>query len=176
MGSHYNVIAFRPAPEDDLEARVRALVGVGAKGALEPIGPVEFLQRNVVGVGRVGEWGVVWGEVMFAWHDFDAFPDALARASRNGGEALWWIVEDTSGGLGFALWRDGERVRAWMAVEGEVTDNAGEPLPGEPEGAFGDGFALFEGPDEWAVAGVAGAVLGAPWEALAEAPYQGYRV
>ncbi|HEX2203969.1 MAG TPA: hypothetical protein VHG91_11750 [Longimicrobium sp.] len=175
MGTHYNAIAFRPSPEAGLEGRVRALTGVGAKGALDPVGPVEIMTRDVVGVGRVGEWTVIWGEVLFAWRDSDAFAAAQERASE-GGELLWWVVEDTSGGLGFTLWRDGERVREWIAVEGQVAENTGEPLPGEPEGAFTDGFELFHGPGEWTLVEVVTAVLGASWEEIALAPYQGYRV
>ncbi|WP_165250466.1 hypothetical protein [Paludisphaera soli] len=108
--------------------RVRSVSFQEASGFGDADGPL------TVAVATVDGWTSIWGPLLVA----DG--EALLRASRQA-PVFTLIMEGGSGTYSFEWYRDGSRVRLWLAQRGEVLREEGEPLAEEREtlGDDGDG-------------------------------------
>ena len=150
MGSHYAALII----EDDLRGNadtVLSLVeGKERSGGRRPVGTVigvQPLDPEQLAIAFHPGWTLAYGRPLLLDRDEDIF-HALAVLS-DGTKALYWGVEDTSGFLGFACFKDGKKVRSWFEAEGTVYENTGDALAGEPAGFFT--HEPDEAADEWEV-------------------------
>jgi hypothetical protein len=177
VSDRYGAVAVRTPRELDSRALLHQVGGVPASAELAPSSVQPFMRKGSEGTVAVlslaNGWRVLWGWITLEWPDFDALRQGVERASQ-GGEAVFWFAEGTTGACGFMVFADGRCVRSWWEVEGEVEENGGDPLHGEPPGLFG-GEPDFER-DEWTVVETIVEPRVAPWDDIAQAPYESFEV
>jgi hypothetical protein len=160
------------AVEGDLapDALIRSVYGLGAEVALKPRGIGEFEHRaddRTAGAGHVAGWTVVWGCFPGSFGSVDELA-GFAQLSR-GRRLFRWAEESVSGSVGLDYFVDGEHLRNFWSIEGEVAEAQGSPLEGEPEGGFEE--ADQGEVDVWSVVEVLERYIG-PWDTIGAAEYQ----
>jgi len=111
------------------ESLIRSVYGLEADVAVEPRGSGEFPGNSDLGeagVARVGGWSIVAGGFPEGMGS-DEETAILAQFSR-GRRIFRWAEETTSGSVGLDSFADGEHLRSFWSVEGEVVETKGEPL------------------------------------------------
>lgn len=177
MSDRYGAVAIRTGRELESRALLHEAGGVPASAALatSPVQP--FMRKGDEGTLAVlslaNGWRVLWGWITLEWPDFDALRQGLERASE-GGEAVFWFTEGTTGACGFMVFADGRCLRSWQEIEGEVVENEGAPLPGEAPGLFGDEPDSER--DEWTVVGAIVEPRVAAWDEIVQAPYDTFEI
>jgi len=160
------------AVEGDLapDALIRSVYGLGADVALNPRGTGEFehtAEERTAGVAQVAGWTIVWGGFPGSFGSVDEF-SGLARLSRET-RLFRWAEERVSGSVVLDYFADGEHLRNFWSVEGEVTEAEGPRLEGEPEGGFEE--ADQSEVDVWSIVEVLERYI-APWDTIGAAEYQ----
>jgi hypothetical protein len=165
MSSRYSAVAVRPAL-GDLPRRL-----LPNDVVLEQLNRSPSEGRDgVLGMGYLGdpaEWTVLWGDVFFGWDTAEEARTALDQLAEEVTEVLHWGVESVVSAQGFTLWREGRCVRSWWEMEGEVTENEGEPLPFEPPDLYTNAPDSEGVRDEWQVVVPPVEAVVGPWEEVA---------
>ena len=127
---------------------------------------LELEERKIVTVQlENGNWCVLLGEISLVF-DEEKTGQSLSAASK-GGEVMMIFEQDVTGAAWIEYHKDGQLRRKWVAIEGELEANIGEPLNDFDAGKFGDEIDEDEGvPDIWEMVELAEGVTGIPWESL----------
>jgi hypothetical protein len=166
--SGFHAVAIEGAV--DPETLIRPVYGLDAGAALKPQGTGEFpgsSDSGTAGVASSGGWTIVVGGFP-ADLGSDEEAARLARLSR-GRRLFRWAEQTTSGSVGLDHFADGEHLRSFWSVEGEVVETKGAPLEGEPEGGFEE--ADQSEVDVWSVVEVLEPCIG-PWDPIGAAEYR----
>ena len=167
MGGFHAVAVEGDLAPDEL---IRSVYGLGADVALSPRGTGGFehtADDRTAGVGHVVGWTVVWGDFPASFGSVDEFP-GLALLSRDC-RLFRWAEERVSGTVVLDYFADGEHLRNFWSIEGEVAETQGAPLEGEPDGGLEE--ADQSEVDIWSIVAVMERVV-APWDTVGAAEYQ----
>ena len=129
------------------------------------------ISKGQVGINVVENWGIIFSEVdPFFQKDFN---EIFSKISKNK-KMFTWLIESSSGGLWFDFFNNGQLIRKWIQVEGEVAVNMGDELPEEPKGYFNEEFTEEER-DEWSILALAEKITGISEDIMFDGKYNIYQ-
>ncbi len=166
MGSHYNALLMQNNKSGE---HLESLISLLGNNRYYPSGEniyfcdVEY-NRDQITVCSLQDCLFIQGDAFFGQGYGEQLDDLLEIISVRT-KIFYWCVEDTCGGLGFDFFQDGEKLRSWWEIEGEVTTCHGNPLEAEPEGMFGSNSSDGK-TDEWDIINLAENCFGFRWDDL----------